>query len=72
MIQIHIMKLVSCTCIATVSIYHMSRVCFNKTQKYVCSIGYVGVNVEPTTKVQTSICAQFYFIFALSRKGDVG
>jgi hypothetical protein len=30
----------------------------------------VGVNVDPTTEVQTSIYAKFYFTFALSGKGD--
>jgi hypothetical protein len=32
----------------------------------------MGVNVEPTIKVQTPICVQFYFIFALSEKCDMG
>jgi hypothetical protein len=27
-----------------VFIYHMSRFCFNKTQKYVCFIGYMVVS----------------------------
>jgi hypothetical protein len=36
-----------------------------------CSIGYVDVNIELTTRVQIPICAQLYFL-ALSGKGDTG
>jgi hypothetical protein len=28
-----------------------------------CYVGYVGVDVEPTTKVQTSTYTQVYIIF---------
>jgi hypothetical protein len=55
--------LVRCPYITTVSIYYMGRFCFNKTQKYVRSVGYVGMEVEPATKVQISICEEFYLIF---------
>jgi hypothetical protein len=51
-----------------VSIYYMSRLCFNKTQKYVCSIGEVGVNVESTIKVQTLLVHNFtLFLYKMRR-----
>lgn len=44
------MFIVRCSCIALVSIYHMGRLYFNKTQKYVCSV--VRSRVEPTFRAR--------------------
>jgi hypothetical protein len=60
-------ELVRCLCIAMISIYHMSRLCFNKTQKCVFYL-LAGMIVEPTTNVQTPYLCIILLYFCIKRE----
>jgi hypothetical protein len=60
-------ELVRCLCIAMISIYNMSILCFNKTQKCVFYL-LAGMIVEPTTNVQTPYLCIILLYFCIKRE----